>query len=170
MVAGEERDSACCADARDAARREISFLQATALDRGVRLDHGICGGCVVAVAAKTLEARSRALDRGPPELKVAQLPAFAVLRTIDQADVALLARADPPEAPTIVTHEPTAYAEIPTLPATGLAEIAQQRPKLADVRQVAAEQVSVHSDLGAADRERPADDSLASMEQATRLA
>jgi uncharacterized protein YjbI with pentapeptide repeats/lipoprotein-anchoring transpeptidase ErfK/SrfK len=109
-------------------------------------------------------------DRGPPELKVAQLPAFAVLGTIDQPDVALLARGDAPEAPTVVTHEPASYAEISALPAIGLAEIAQQRPKLADVRQVAAEQVSVHSDLGAADRERPADDSLASMEHATRLA
>ena len=108
-------------------------------------------------------------DRGPSELKIAQLPAFTVLRTIDQPDVALLARGDAPEAPTVVTHEPAAYAEIPALPATGLVGIAQQRPELADVRQVATEQVSVHSDLGAADRERPANDSLASMEQATRL-
>ena len=76
-------------------------------------------------------------DRGPSELKIAQLPAFTVLRTIDQPDVALLARGDAPEAPTVVTHEPAAYAEIPALPATGLVGIAQQRPELADVRQVA---------------------------------
>jgi lipoprotein-anchoring transpeptidase ErfK/SrfK len=109
-------------------------------------------------------------DHGPFELKIARLPAFTVLQTIDRPDVALLARGDAPEAPIVVTHEPASYAEVSTLPATGLAEIAQQRPPLADVRQVAAEQVSVHSDLGAADRERPADDSVASMEQATRLA
>ena len=109
-------------------------------------------------------------DHGPFELKIARLPAFTVLQTIDRPDVALLARGDAPEAPIVVTHEPASYAEVSTLPATGLAEIAQQRPPLADVRQVAAEQVSVHSDLGAADRERPAEDSVASMEQATRLA
>ena len=109
-------------------------------------------------------------DRGPPELKIAQLPAFTVLRTIDQPDVALLARGDAPEAPAVVTHEPAAYAEIPALPATGLVGIVQQRPELADVRQVATQRVSVHSDLGAADRERPADDSFASMQHATRLA
>ena len=108
-------------------------------------------------------------DRGPSELKVAQLPAFTVLRTIDRPDVALLARGDAPEAPTIVALQPAAYAELPALPATGLVGIAQQRPELADVRQVATQQVSVHSDLGAADRERPADDSLASMAHAARL-
>ena len=108
-------------------------------------------------------------DRGPSELKVAQLPAFTVLRTIDRPDVALLARGDAPETPTIVALQPAAYAELPALPATALVEIAQQRPELADVRQVATEQVSVHSDLGAADRGRPADNSLASMEHATSL-
>ena len=108
-------------------------------------------------------------DRGPSELKIAQMPAFTLLRTIDQPDVAFLARGDGPEAPTVVTHEPAAYAEIRALPATGLVEIAQQRPELADVRQVATQQVSVHSDLGAADQERPANNSLASMEHATRL-
>ena len=108
-------------------------------------------------------------DRGPSELKVAQLPAFTALRTIDRPNVALLARGDFPEALAVVTQEPAAYADLPAPPATGLTEIAQQRPELADVRQVATEQVSVHSDLGAADRERPADDSVASMEQATRL-
>jgi len=110
------------------------------------------------------------IDRGPSELKIAQLPAFTVLRTNDQHDVALLARGDAPEAPAGVTHEPAAYAEIPALPATGLVGILQQRPELADVRQVADEQVSVHSDLGAAAREKPVDDSLASMKHATRLA
>ena len=103
-------------------------------------------------------------DRGPSELKVAQLPAFTVLRTIDRPGVALLARGDSPEAPAVVTREPAAYADLPALPATGLTEIAPQRQELADVRQVATEQVSVHSDLGATDRERPADDSLASMD------
>ena len=53
LVAGGERDGARCADAgaelRGARRGESSFLQATALDRGVRLDHSIRGGCVVAV-------------------------------------------------------------------------------------------------------------------------
>ena len=69
MVAGEERDSARCTDARaeprGAKRYEISFLQATAVDRRVRLDHGICGGCVVAVrgarSKPTLEHRPRTL-------------------------------------------------------------------------------------------------------------
>jgi uncharacterized protein YjbI with pentapeptide repeats/lipoprotein-anchoring transpeptidase ErfK/SrfK len=103
-------------------------------------------------------------DRGPPGLKIAQLPAVTALWTIDQPAVALLARGDAPEA------QPAAYAEIPALPATALVGIAQQRPELADVRQVATQQVSVHSDLGAADRERPADDSLASMEHARRIA
>ena len=45
--------STVCADARAepraAARREISILPATALGRGVRLAHGIRGGCVVAI-------------------------------------------------------------------------------------------------------------------------
>jgi uncharacterized protein YjbI with pentapeptide repeats len=109
-------------------------------------------------------------DRGPSELRVAQLPAFTVLGTMNQPDVALLARGDAPEAPAVVTHEPAAYAEIPALPATGLVEIAQQRPALDQIRPVAAEEVSVHSDLGAADRERLADDPLASMQHATRLA
>ena len=44
---------------------EIPFLQATALDRGVRLDHGIRGGCVVAVRPErskpSLEHRPRTL-------------------------------------------------------------------------------------------------------------
>ena len=108
-------------------------------------------------------------DRGPSELKIAQLPALTVLRTIDRPDVALFARGDAPETPTIVALQPAAYAELPALPATGLVGIVQQRPELADVRQVAAEQLSVHSDLGAADRERPAGDSLGSMAYAARL-
>jgi uncharacterized protein YjbI with pentapeptide repeats/lipoprotein-anchoring transpeptidase ErfK/SrfK len=108
-------------------------------------------------------------DRGPSELKVSQLPAFTVLRTIDQPDVAFVARGDGPEAPTVVARQPAAYAELPALPATGLVEIAQQRPALAELGQIATEQVSVHSDLGAADRERPANDSFASLEHATRL-
>ena len=44
---------------------EIPFLQATAVDRGVRLDHGIRGGCVVAVrrerSKSALEHRPRTL-------------------------------------------------------------------------------------------------------------
>ncbi|MGB3036955.1 MAG: pentapeptide repeat-containing protein [Methyloceanibacter sp.] len=108
-------------------------------------------------------------DRGPSELKIAQLPALTVLRTIDRPDVALFARGDAPETPTIVALQPSAYAELPALPATGLVGIVQQRPELADVRQVAAEQLSVHSDLGAADRERPAGDSLGPMAYAARL-
>ena len=108
-------------------------------------------------------------DRGPSELKIAQLPALTVLRTIDRPDVALFARGDAPETPTIVALQPSAYAELPALPATGLVGIMQQRPELADVRQVAAEQLSVHSDLGAADRERPAGDSLGPMAYAARL-
>ena len=108
-------------------------------------------------------------DRGPSELKVAQLPAFTVLRTIDRPDVALFARGDAPEAPIIVALQPAAYAELPALPATGLVGIAQQRPELADVRQVSAQQVSVHSDLGAADRERRAGNSLGPMAYAARL-
>ena len=108
-------------------------------------------------------------DRGPSELKIAQLPALTVLRTIDRPDVALFAQGDAPETPTIVALQPSAYAELPALPATGLVGIVQQRPELADVRQVAAEQLSVHSDLGAADRERPAGDSLGPMAYAARL-
>jgi len=108
-------------------------------------------------------------DRGPSELKIAQLPALTVLRTIDRPHVALFARGDAPETPTIVALQPSAYAELPALPATGLVGIVQQRPELADVRQVAAEQLSVHSDLGAADRERPAGDSLGPMAYAARL-
>ena len=108
-------------------------------------------------------------DRGPSELKIAQLPALTVLRTIDRPDVALFARGDAPETPTIVALQPSAYAELPALPATGLVGIVQQRPELADVRQVAAEQLSVHSDLGAADRERPAGNSLGPMAYAARL-
>jgi uncharacterized protein YjbI with pentapeptide repeats len=108
-------------------------------------------------------------DRGPPELKIAQLPAFTVLRAIDRPDVALFARGDAPEIPTIVALQPAAYAELPAPPATGLVGIVQQRPELADVRQVAAEQLSVHSDLGAVDRERPAGDSLGPMAYAARL-
>ena len=150
-------------------RYESSFLQATALDRGVRLDHGIRGGCVVAVGQSDRSPLS-STDRGPSELKIAQLPAFTVLRTIDRPDVALLARGDAPEAPGIVALQPAAYVEISALPATGLTEIVQQRLELADVRQVAAEQVSVHSDLGATDREGPANNSLASMDHAARLA
>ena len=102
-------------------------------------------------------------EHEPSELKVAQLPAFTVLRTIDRPDVALLARGGTPETPTIVALQPAAYAELAAVPATGLVGVVQQRPELADVRQVA------HSDLGAAERERPAGDSLASMEQAARL-
>jgi uncharacterized protein YjbI with pentapeptide repeats len=109
------------------------------------------------------------IDQGPSELKVAQQAAFTMLQTIDQPDLAFVGRGDRPEAPTVVTRPPAAYAELPALPATGLVEIAQQRPALAGVRQVAAEQVSVHSDLGAADWERPADDSFGPMEHATRL-
>src|SRR5262249_28866489 len=112
--------------------------------------------------------RISSTDRGPSELKIAQLRACAVLRTLDQPDVTLLARGDAPEAPTIVTHEPAAYAELAALPATGLVEIARQTLELADVGQVPAEQLSVHSDLGAADRETPTNDSLASLEQAMR--
>ncbi|HEX6831545.1 MAG TPA: pentapeptide repeat-containing protein [Methyloceanibacter sp.] len=108
-------------------------------------------------------------DRGPSELKIAQLPAFTALRTIDRPDVTLFARGDAHETPTIVALQPAAYTGLAALPATGLVGIAQQRPELADVRQVAAEQVSVNSDLGAADRERPADDSLGSMAYAARL-
>ena len=108
-------------------------------------------------------------DRGPSELKIAQLPALTVLRTIDRPDVALFAQGDAPETPTIVALQPSAYAELPALPATGLVGIVQQRPELADVRQVAAEQLSVHSDLGAADRERPAGNSLGPMAYAARL-
>ena len=77
-------------------------------------------------------------DRGPSELKIAQLPALTVLRTIDRPDVALFAQGDAPETPTIVALQPSAYAELPALPATGLVGIVQQRPELADVRQVAA--------------------------------
>jgi len=108
-------------------------------------------------------------DRGPSELKFAQLPALTVRRTIDRPVVALFAQGDAPETPTIVALQPSAYAELPALPATGLVGIVQQRPELADVRQVAAEQLSVHSDLGAADRERPAGDSLGPMAYAARL-
>jgi lipoprotein-anchoring transpeptidase ErfK/SrfK len=108
-------------------------------------------------------------DQRPSELKVSQLPAFTVLRTIDQPDSVLRARGDGPAALTVVTAQPAAYAELPALQPTGLVEIAQQRLALAEIRQVAAEQVSVRSDLGAADRERPANDSFASLEQATRL-
>ena len=108
-------------------------------------------------------------DRGPSVLKVAQLPAFTVLRIIDRPDVALFARGDAPEAPIIVALQPAAYAELPAMPETGLVGIAQQRPELADVRQVSAQQVSVHSDLGAADRERRAGNSLGPMAYAARL-
>ena len=108
-------------------------------------------------------------DRGPSELKIGQLPAFTVLRTIDRPDVALFARGDAPETPTIVALQPSAYTELPALPATGLVGIVQQRPELADVRQVAAERLSVHSDLGAVDRERPAGNSLGPMAYAARL-
>jgi lipoprotein-anchoring transpeptidase ErfK/SrfK/peptidoglycan hydrolase-like protein with peptidoglycan-binding domain len=108
------------------------------------------------------------IDHGPSELKVAQLPAFTVLRTIDQPDVAFVAQGDAPEALTVVALQPEAYAEIPALPAAGLVEIAQQRPTLAEIRQIAARQISVHSDL-VADWERPTDDSLRPMEYATRL-
>jgi uncharacterized protein YjbI with pentapeptide repeats/lipoprotein-anchoring transpeptidase ErfK/SrfK len=109
------------------------------------------------------------IDQGPSEQKVAQLPAFTVLRTIDQPDVVLLARGEAPEPLNVVARQPAAYAELPALPATGLVEIAQQRPALAELGQAAARQVSLHSDLGAADRERPIDDSFASLEHATRL-
>ena len=108
-------------------------------------------------------------DRGPSELKIAQLPAFTALRTIDRPDVTLFARGDAPEAPAVVTYEPAAYTGLAALPATGLVGIAQPHPELADVRQVAAEQLSVHSDLGAADRKRPADDSLGPIAYAARL-
>ena len=109
------------------------------------------------------------IDHGPSELKVAQLPAFTVLRTIDQPDVAFVAQGDAPEALTVVPLRPEAYAEIPAMPAAGLVEIAQQRPTLAQIRQIAARQISVHSDLGVADWERPTDNSLRPMEYAMRL-
>jgi uncharacterized protein YjbI with pentapeptide repeats/peptidoglycan hydrolase-like protein with peptidoglycan-binding domain len=107
-------------------------------------------------------------DHGPSELKVSQLPAFTVLRTIDRPEVAFVAMGDGREVPTVVARQPAAYPEVPALPA-GLAEIAQQRPALADVRQLAAQQLGVRSDLGAVDRERPANDSFATLEHATRL-
>ena len=100
---------------------------------------------------------------GPLELKISQLPPVTALRTIDQPDIALPAS----ETLNLVTPEPAAYAEIPTLPA--LAEIAEQRPAFAQARQVAAWQVGTHSDLGADDWERPADDTPGATEQATRL-
>jgi lipoprotein-anchoring transpeptidase ErfK/SrfK len=108
-------------------------------------------------------------DQGPSEPTIAQLPSFTVLQTIDQPDIILVTRGDDPEAPTVVARQPAAYAELPALPATGLVEIAQQRPALAEVGQAAAQQVSVHSDPGAADRERPANDSFGPVEHATRV-
>ncbi|MGH6825774.1 pentapeptide repeat-containing protein [Methyloceanibacter sp.] len=132
--------------------------------------------CITALAAAAWWQYGRhdrsllsSTDHGPLEPKIAQLPVFTVLRRIDQPDVALRARGDAPEALDLAALRPAAYAVIPALPVTDLAEIAQQRPALAEIEQIAARQVSMHYDLGTADWEKPTDDSLGAMEQATRL-
>jgi hypothetical protein len=76
--------------------------------------------------------RRFALDLGPLKaqkrsVKLTQLPAFTVLRTVDQPDVGFVAQGDAPEALTVATTQPAVYAELPALPATALAEIRQHR-------------------------------------------